>query len=370
MLRIPYLVAVVLVMMPLSFGRVMAGDESHGSLLTNVELMQYAIDGSIHDILETFPGEGNMFIVLRAQEPSEINWLVENEILEALSLHGLSIVLGSPKDAVGTKRKGPGRESDKKSKVKKIPEFQVDKEPVLREGEGILYPEKACMDGLEGSVTVLLLVNEQGSVANVVVQQSSGEPFETAVTDGVNEYRYQPAELDGENVAGSVHLRFVFPPVEEGCQEQRVVGGPPVDQSVDDADEKPGTVMHSAGSSSPAVADQERPVLTYRITEMELRYPKIKRRFWIGPKQVNRFARVRLDFRLEERGVLLWAKSVENYVSDRVPFRALPVLENEQYTFATPEIPGGSANRYVEPLIVSGIIGGLVYLFYANQTGN
>ena len=100
-----------------------------------------------------------------------------------------------------------------------------------------------------------------------------------------------------------------------------------------------------------------------------MRYPRVKRKFWLGPKRVDRYARVRIDLRWKKENDVLWAESVEHYASDRVPFGALRYLENDAYAFAKPELSGGSGGRFVEPLAVAGVIGGLVLLFYANQTG-
>gem|GEM_PF-3487299 len=356
----------VLLSLLLLGARPCAGGPPESSYLTNVELMQLVARGAVAKALDGFVYAENEALRIQGGDPTEADWIVENEIVSALSAAGVRVRVGELRKppALAAAAGKPGQESKKLDLS-----FPVDVPPVLLSGEGVAYPGEACERGLEGEVTLGLILNEQGSVANVVVEESTGEPFESAATSAVQGYRFKPGERAGAAAPSKAVLRFRFPALEEGCESARVVGEPP----------SSGEATASKGAA-PSEGEEEtapRPtvpegatVLTFRVSEMEMRYPDVGRRFWIGPKRVERFARMRLDLRLQKGSDVIWSDSAEHYAADRVPYGALRYLESAQYSFAKPEIAPGGASRLVEPLVVAGVIGGLVLLFYANQTGN
>jgi len=73
------------------------------------------------------------------------------------------------------------------------------------------YPAAARKKGQEGWVIVSYVVLKDGSVGEVLVEDSSGEPaFEAAVTEAVSAWRYEPARLNGEPTE-EAHAGVVFP---------------------------------------------------------------------------------------------------------------------------------------------------------------
>ncbi|MGH8288176.1 MAG: energy transducer TonB [Steroidobacteraceae bacterium] len=76
------------------------------------------------------------------------------------------------------------------------------------------YPDSALEDRVSGSVTVAYVVDEKGRVRNVRVTQSSPRGvFDRAAMDAIREWRYRPAEYDGEPVKVPVRtlIRFELP---------------------------------------------------------------------------------------------------------------------------------------------------------------
>lgn len=339
-------------------GGVEAGGPTATSYLTNVELMQAVARGVITQGMQRVPELGAKTIGVRSIQPSEVDWIVETEILSALSRQGIAVhAADMPVATGGGKRASTGT-------GKPVLDFPVDVPPKFMSGDPVPYPPSACGKGAAGRVDVTLVINEQGSVANVVFDESTGEDFQSAVEAGVAKYRFTPAVKEKESAPGTYKLRFDFPAVEEGCEEAVSVGAPPPAAKAEEEESGPAPVASlSAASDAPVT-------LAYRVSEVELRYPTAERRFWLGRKRVERYARLRVDLRVRRGEDILWAESVEHYASDKVPMSALRYLENEQYSFAKPELPHGAAGRFVEPLVVAGVIGGLVLLFYANQTGN
>lgn len=342
-------------------GGVFAEDAPPTAYLTNVEMMQLVTRGVVSRAMERFPGLSEGPITLRPVEAGEADWLVESEILAALSRRGISVLAADGRAVQVAKRK--------KSEAKAAPvlDFPVDVAPVLVKGPGVPYPAGACDEGVGGRVDVRLVVNENGSVANVLLDESAPEPFRSAVDGAVQAYRFKAAQKEGAPAPGLVTYRFDFVPKEGGCEGLVAEAKEPREES-GEGEEPSGAGNAPIVSSSDAV-DGTPVALVYRIPEIEMRYPEVKRRFWFGRKRVDRYARMRIDLRLRRGEEILWAETAEHYASDRVPFGALRYLENTQYSFAQPELPSGSSGRLVEPLVVAGVIGGLVLLFYANQTG-
>jgi TonB family protein len=305
-----------------------------------------------------------------SSESGEADWLVETELVSALAGKGIAVHAGDllrpkPRAQAGEKKGAAPAAPSAAADLS----FPVDTPPALLSGSPVPYPPEACAGRMEGSVAVRLIVNEQGSVANVVVDESSGEPFESAVQKTVESYRYRPGQSGGNPAPSLVKLLFRFPVVTEACETavSRGVDPAAADAEVAKADSAAGESV--AAAPVPLVTERGT-TLSFRVSEMEMRYPEVGRKFWVGPKRVERFARMRVDLRLKRGGQVLWAGSAEHYASDRVPFGALPYLENDAYAFAKPEIAPGTWGRFLEPVLVSGVIGGLVFLFYANQTSN
>ncbi len=319
-----------------------------GQYLTNVELMQEAVRRGLEEMLRDLPKQADGAFAIASMGSSEIDWMVENELagVFARSDRPLRILAGS-----GTAARRPKRNRN-------LP-VVFDTPPTLESGEPVKIPDKACNEGIGGFVAVRILTNGNGTVANVVVEESSAPVLEEAVLSTVNSYQFKPAKKGESSIAGHTVLGFTFPEAPEDCDDIRVTG------KVLESDEFASAPPEPVGVMPAGTGDT--PTLGYRVSEMEFVYPRSHRRFGIGRQSVDRLARARIDFRLQEKGAVLWASSVEYYVSDRVPKSALTYLASSQYEFAAPEVPTTNSFAYWEPVVVAGVVGGLVALFYSNQ---
>ena len=64
-----------------------------------------------------------------------------------------------------------------------------------------IYPLGAKRRGIEGSVTVRFIVNEQGSVEKTtIIEAQPPDTFEEAVLRCVSGWRFQPGTVDGQPV--------------------------------------------------------------------------------------------------------------------------------------------------------------------------
>jgi len=69
----------------------------------------------------------------------------------------------------------------------------------------------AVREAAPGSVTVIFIVNKQGRVDQVKVQQSSHPALEQPVVEAVRQYRFQPGKRKGDPVRFRMQRRVRFP---------------------------------------------------------------------------------------------------------------------------------------------------------------
>lgn len=110
--------------------------------------------------------------------------------------------------------------------------------------------------------------------------------------------------------------------------------------------------------------------LSYQIIRMSIVYPRIGRRYWFGAKEVERLAEIGIFVQLAdlESGDIVWVGDAQKKYHDTIRYAQLKVVEEAQYAFTMPERDELRWGRLVEPIIVTGIISGLVYLFFSNQS--
>ncbi len=107
-------------------------------------------------------------------------------------------------------------------------------------------------------------------------------------------------------------------------------------------------------------------LLSFRIIELSLNYPAQRRKGFLGPREVRREAQVDFILRLQGsgHGEVLWNRRIRGKSSDWIPRSKLKV---SPYPFLNPPLPTGGWARYGEPVIVTGLVAGLVYLLYSNR---
>jgi len=119
-----------------------------------------------------------------------------------------------------------------------------------------------------------------------------------------------------------------------------------------------------------ADSNPSEPLLEYRILEIGVELTGQGRRRWlIGEKMVDRLARVKLSLQLTDSatGEVLWMEKRSREALDRFPRRALPQVRSNKYSFSAAALQESDISRIVEPVIVSGVVGWLTYLFFSNR---
>jgi len=110
--------------------------------------------------------------------------------------------------------------------------------------------------------------------------------------------------------------------------------------------------------------------LSYQIVRLSLSYPRISRSWWLGSKRVERAARADVFVQLVDlaTGDIAWAKEIHKEYSDTIDHSQLKLVEEAQYDFTKPSRSEFKMAKLLEPLVVGGIVVGLVYLFFSNQS--
>jgi len=120
-----------------------------------------------------------------------------------------------------------------------------------------------------------------------------------------------------------------------------------------------------------APADSGAYAISYQVIRLSMVYPRISRRYWFGTKEVVREARADVTAQLIDRrtGEVIWIREGSGRYGDVIPYSLLSFVEEKQYDFTRPARNEFKMSRVVEPIIVAGIVVGLVALFFSNQSG-
>jgi TolB-like protein len=129
-------------------------------------------------------------------------------------------------------------------------------------------------------------------------------------------------------------------------------------------------VADSAATATPATAAiRDALRLDFTAIDFRVRYTKIYRSFLIGGRTVKREADVRVFARLinPTDGLVVWSGESARSFEDQFPHGDLDSVEEGLYQFTKPPRNSRNWGRIVEPVVVGGIIVGLIYLFFSNQ---
>lgn len=107
----------------------------------------------------------------------------------------------------------------------------------------------------------------------------------------------------------------------------------------------------------------------FQLLAFNLDYTDVYRAHLVGGKRIRRSASIRLLVTLVDpaSGSVLWTGEREQQKDDQFRAGELARVEASTFAFTRPEMPGSGWGKYAEPVVVSGIVVGLVYLFFSNQ---
>ncbi len=310
-----------------------------------LDLLSREAVASIVDSLKLQPGSS---VTLLSRTPHEANWFVGNILGEVLADRGYQVrVVGwetSPATpAAPTPLPVPPRQA------------RNGGEPVTGPGGGPMgagetepaNPDSAKADG-EQSPTDDLFGEDTPEGSGV-----SGDDAEKDESAG--------AEADsaaaGAEPAGSGQTPGEAPPADR----------PPAPATVPPLGSPAASDAARSGASPQTLPEGD--VLDLRVVEFGVAYSDVGRKLLFGPTRFTRVGGVYLQVSTLRgpEGDLRQVLSSERHRVDRLSGSQRSLAEGASYPFRIPELRAPGLGRYVEPTVVVGIVGSLVYLFYANQ---
>ena len=73
-----------------------------------------------------------------------------------------------------------------------------------------VYPEQALRDGIQGTVRLTIVINEEGFVYELRGMEGNNPILEEAAIDAVKQWQYSPTLLNGEPVAAQTMVTVIF----------------------------------------------------------------------------------------------------------------------------------------------------------------
>jgi len=335
----PVPVVLVFVCLSLFLWAVPAGAENKderrtGSVPTNLDVVESLVRETVDGALESAPFSPDDTVHVRgAGVRHRLEWVIENYLLARLAAEVEAVYI-DPTGREAGKAGGAEEGADREDGVSKGARFEAQRKKLEEEG--------AKSDEGEGSLTDLI----QG--------KGAGGDSLGAGTGDVDVESDEDVEAGEALIIDPETIQVEGPPAEEG-------GEAPKDEGAEEAAE-----FREMRFGTPQVGK----VLEYKIGELEIRYPRRWRGSLFGSAMVERSVRAVIFFRLIDKtdGRVIWADSGRASVTDVVSQKLLEDLEVAQEGGNKTESGAGGLGRVVEPIVVSGIVVGLVFLFYSSRT--
>ena len=104
--------------------------------------------------------------------------------------------------------------------------------------------------------------------------------------------------------------------------------------------------------------------LSYRVLDLG-----VTGKSGLRGSSVNRQGRVTLALRLsdEDDDTIYWQDEITRVRRDQIPKNKIEILQHDDFKFAQTELEEQTWSKFIEPMIVSTVLGGLIYLFFSNR---
>jgi hypothetical protein len=284
-----------------------------GAFYSNLGLLDTITREAVTSIVDSLSLPEGSAVTLYASNGHEANWFVGNLLAETLASRGFRVRIA---DWGHVAPAGNGPNSGK---------------PPAQQGlKGAKQPGGQLGNG-----------NPQGNPANGTAADTTGAAADSAASSDPLWGGKPDQAIPGSSGEEGAN------PAESEAAESPFEQAPPV---------VPGSVP--AGNA-----------LDLRVVEFGVGYSDIGRRMLVGPVRFTRVGGVYLQVTSLKgpEGELRQVLSAERHHVDRLSGSQRSLAEGASYPFQIPELKSPGLGRYIEPAVVVGIVGSLVYLFYANQ---
>ncbi|MCK4506001.1 MAG: hypothetical protein KAW14_10305, partial [Candidatus Aegiribacteria sp.] len=125
------------------------------------------------------------------------------------------------------------------------------------------------------------------------------------------------------------------------------------------------SIINSVSDSSSRSFDQ----LMIRPMEIVVEYGDVSRPWLIGSKRIERIARCEISATLvDSDGKIVTTARTNGTAEDVISWSDVSTLSGStEWEWLSRELPEDSGSSILEPLIVSGVVASLVYLFYSSR---
>jgi hypothetical protein len=316
---------------------------------TNLSLLKSLTRQALTDILDSLDVRSDEPIYVQAAAHHETNWLVAESLADLLRRRGFRPVILEDGSAGMIPATQP-QEDQTVEDPEKDASGDEEESGEVEEGDGV---EDDPFDE----------DNEGDGFGDEEEDDEDGEDDEDDLND---EDEFGEGE-DDEDILGDGDDAGDAEPAVGEDSEGTSPGGVT----------RPEPLTPEAAPATPTPAPQRKKarldgdVLRFRVLELGVTYPKSKRALLLlGPKSITRLtgAHLRVTHVSEPEGAVRGVADSERHSIDRFPGSVRAYVEGANYPFTRPEMKPAPWGKLVEPAVVLGIVSGLVYLFYANQS--
>ena len=104
-----------------------------------------------------------------------------------------------------------------------------------------------------------------------------------------------------------------------------------------------------------------------KILDINVSYSNPRRRHFVGTRVVDRITKITLFLTLTAQdGKVLSSTKISGRRKDILPIDTAMSYQSSTYKFSNPKVPD-TRSSILEPIVVTGIVGTLIYIFYANK---
>lgn len=116
-------------------------------------------------------------------------------------------------------------------------------------------------------------------------------------------------------------------------------------------------------------ADSTGMVLRVRPMELTVEYGEVSRPWLVGNKRVERIAKCELSSTLlDTRGEIVMSVRTSGIQSDVISWSDAQVLDgSSDWEWLSGDLPENRGGGILEPIVVTGVVASLVYLFYSSR---
>ncbi|MFO7625890.1 MAG: hypothetical protein R6V62_01370 [Candidatus Fermentibacteraceae bacterium] len=108
--------------------------------------------------------------------------------------------------------------------------------------------------------------------------------------------------------------------------------------------------------------------IVVRPMQLGVVYGEIERSWFLGARRMPRSAVCSLAISLlDENGIVVDTWRTEGLVQDTVSPGDKQFFEHRTELWANDTVPAGSGNKVLEPVVVTGVVAALIYLFYSSR---